>query len=125
MEPCAARRSCCTTLPVVQCLPVGQLFKSLDIKHIDIWVLDVEGAELSALQGVDFSAVQINAIAMECDGEQKDNACVSLLQSKGYKCQHVLRNCMCKHTSYVPHRAPELTALKEWNGKVYNIPSTI
>lgn len=52
-------------LPTVQCLPMKKLLQELNIKHIDIWVLDVEGAEESVLRGTDLSAVNINAVAME------------------------------------------------------------
>jgi len=41
-------------LPTVQCIPVRQLLKIINIKHIDIWVLDVEGAEESVLKVNDF-----------------------------------------------------------------------
>jgi hypothetical protein len=42
-------------LPTVQCLPVKSLLRLLNVKHIDIWILDVEGAEESVLQGTDFT----------------------------------------------------------------------
>jgi len=39
----------------------------MNVKHIDIWILDTEGAEESVLRGTDFNEVFINAVAMECD----------------------------------------------------------
>jgi len=36
-------------LPTVQCLPMKFLLRELNIKHVDLWVLDVEGAEESVL----------------------------------------------------------------------------
>jgi hypothetical protein len=30
-------------LPTVQCLPVKLLLKELNVKHVDIWILDLEG----------------------------------------------------------------------------------
>ena len=36
-------------LPKVACFPVGMVLTRLHITHIDLWVLDVEGAELSIL----------------------------------------------------------------------------
>ena len=53
------------SLPTVQCLPVKNLLRELHVTHIDIWILDVEGAEESVLRGTDFSAVRFNAVAME------------------------------------------------------------
>ena len=48
---------------------------------------------------MDFQRVNISAIVMECDGydEAKDQRTRELLQSQGYLCQQVLRNCMCRH----------------------------
>lgn len=37
-------------LPTVQCMPMKRLLKQLSVTHVDLWILDVEGAEESALQ---------------------------------------------------------------------------
>ena len=37
-------------LPTVQCLPIRTILKSLGVNHVDIWILDVEGAEEAALK---------------------------------------------------------------------------
>ena len=52
-------------LPTIPCLPLKYLLKLLQLNHIDIWVLDVEGAEMSVLQGVDFEKVDFSTIVME------------------------------------------------------------
>ena len=46
-------------LPTVQCLPTKALFRELNVKHIDIWILDTEGAEESVLRGTDFQEVRL------------------------------------------------------------------
>ena len=43
------------------------LLREMNVKHIDIWILDTEGAEESVLRGTDFNEVNVNAVAMECD----------------------------------------------------------
>jgi hypothetical protein len=53
------------SLPTVQCLPAKNLLRELHVTHVDIWILDVEGAEESVLKGTDFKAVRFNAVAME------------------------------------------------------------
>jgi len=40
--------------------------KEISVTHVDIWILDTEGAEESVLKGTDFNAVHFNAVAMEC-----------------------------------------------------------
>lgn len=113
-------------LPTVQCLPVKSLFRTLGIKHIDIWILDIEGAEESALRGTDFNEVQINAVAMECDQHDisKNQRKTDILEANGFKCDLVERNCMCKHNKYEPHTSPSISALRKWDGQkwsgVYN-----
>ena len=39
----------------VPCLPLGSLLKQAELKQIDLFILDVEGAEYSALQTMDWS----------------------------------------------------------------------
>ena len=113
-------------LPTVQCMPMKRLLKILGITHVDVWVLDVEGAEESTLEvivyrpvslqffyfvslkGTDFNAVHFNAIAMECDehDEEKNNRKKAKLASHGFTCEHVGINCMCKHSKFQPHSKP-------------------
>lgn len=52
-------------LPVVACIPIKNILRQLHISRVDIWVLDVEGAEESVLLGTDFKRVHFNTIAME------------------------------------------------------------
>ena len=52
-------------LPTIPCLPVKHLLNNLQIDHIDVWILDVEGAEMSVLQSTDFEKVHFSSIVME------------------------------------------------------------
>ena len=50
-------------LPTVQCLPMKFLLRELNIKHVDLWVLDVEGAEESVLtvcMHITYNKININ-----------------------------------------------------------------
>ena len=101
-----------SSYPTVMCKSPKNLFSMLGIRRggfydIDIWVLDVEGAELEVLKGVDFNLVTIKYIAMECDGNgetERDRAKIEFLAEVGYKCTFVERNCMCAHKSFVPSK---------------------
>jgi Methyltransferase FkbM domain len=106
-------------LPTVQCLPVKQLLRELNVKHIDIWILDTEGAEESVLRGTDFNEVHFNAVAMECDDHDisKNSRKTDILEANGFKCTLVERNCMCRHKSYRPSAAKEKSELKMWDGQ--------
>lgn len=118
-------------LPTVQCLPVKALLRELRVTHIDIWILDVEGAEESALRGTNFNEVRINAIAMECDETdiEKNARKTDIIEAQGFKCQLVERNCMCKNNLYQAVTAPVKSALRMFDGnswsKVYNTTAVI
>ena len=78
-------------LPTVQCVQLSRLVNELNIYHIDIWILDVEGAELSVLQGTNFNEIQINVIVMECDKTDliRDRAKQEILERNQFICEQV------------------------------------
>ena len=77
-------------------------------RHIDVWILDTEGSEYSVLQGVDFEAIQISTLVVECDqhDKTKNSQKTELLEKNGFQCQQILRNCFCKHKNFTPSAAP-------------------
>ena len=89
------------------------LMRELNVHHIDIWILDTEGAEESVLKGTDFNEVHINAVAMECDEHdiEKNSRKTNILEANGFICKLIERNCMCRHKDYKPRKAPELSLL--------------
>ena len=38
------------SIPVINCIPISSLLRSIQIFHIDLWILDVEGAEEAVLK---------------------------------------------------------------------------
>mmetsp|Transcript_1886 Transcript_1886/g.3001 ORF Transcript_1886/g.3001 Transcript_1886/m.3001 type:complete len:309 (-) Transcript_1886:89-1015(-) len=96
-------------LATVQCVQMKRLMREINLRHIDIWILDVEGAELSVLQGTDFSELHVSAVVMECDmlDKEKDRAKQHILENNGFECLQVERNCFCKHMSFEPSKAPD------------------
>lgn len=70
------------TLPEVRCAPLHTILAPLCVSHIDLWILDVEGAELDVLMGTDFERVEIDVISAEAsDNNPVKNALViQLLQ---------------------------------------------
>jgi hypothetical protein len=79
------------SLPFVHCLPLSMILRHLKIKHIDVWILDIEGAEYFALQGVNWGAVSISTIVMESDftNRTREVQKIDFLKSKGYICEMV------------------------------------
>jgi hypothetical protein len=106
-------------LPTVQCLPVKLLLRQLNVHHIDLWILDLEGAEESALRGTDFNEVHFNVVAMECDDHDisKNQRKTDILEANGFKCTLVERNCMCRHKTFRPSASAQKSELKMWDGQ--------
>lgn len=110
----AENASLINELPTVQCLPAKFLFQELGLRHIDVWVLDVEGAEESVLRGMDFNEVFVNIVAMECSNwdPEKNKRKVKLVESHGFQCVQVDRNCMCRNKHFEPRASPRISGGK-------------
>lgn len=50
---------------VVQCIPLSSIFTLAGVKHVNFFILDIEGAELEALRTIDFSAVTFDVLVVE------------------------------------------------------------
>lgn len=98
----------------IQCLPMKDAMAELKVAHVDIWILDVEGGELSVLQGVDFSSFQADVIMMETTGS-KSNLALQFLQDLNYQCCLVpgairhIENHVCLRHDFKPSTAPYIT----------------
>jgi hypothetical protein len=73
---------------VIQCLPLADILKEYvgDNFYFDFFSLDVEGAELSVLESLDFSKVAFGIVFVECDGGDsgKEQKVRMILESNGY-----------------------------------------
>ena len=70
----------------VQVKKLSDVLAERKIFHVDFMSLDVEGAELKVLNGLDFSKFKIDYIVMENDkGIQKENVLRNFMWDKGYK----------------------------------------
>ena len=90
-----------STLPTLACRPVAALLALFGISHVNLWVLDVEGAELAVLESTDFAAITIDVIMVELDGgnKDKDNRVRELLTTRGY-----VRHSVIVINEYFVHR---------------------
>lgn len=96
-------------LPSLSCRPITPWLQMYGLLHINVWVLDVEGAELDVLKAVDFDLVLIDVIFIEADrrNRDKDRAVIQLLQSKGYTYYaHVLSSDWFYRKGFTPKLKP-------------------
>lgn len=96
----------------VQGVKLSSILSELSIKHIDIWVLDVEGAEMMVLDGTDFTKVEIDVILVETNRRGIDainkNDVMEWFSSRGYTCDVVAGNHACLRRGFVPSKKPNL-----------------
>ena len=65
------------------CFPLGDMLDAIGVRKVDMFSLDVEGAELAVLKTIDFSKFEISVIVVE---ENSNGAALTqFLQSKGYQ----------------------------------------
>ena len=70
----------------IRCLPLSKILSDHHIQFVDVFSLDVEGAELKVLESLDFSTIAFGAIFVEADDTnvEKNEAVRTLLQSNHY-----------------------------------------
>jgi FkbM family methyltransferase len=67
----------------VTCYTVAQLAREHDIEHIDYLSVDTEGGELSILQSIDFSRLDIRLVTVE--NNYKDMALRTFMRKSGFE----------------------------------------
>jgi hypothetical protein len=72
----------------IPCLPLALIFNHMHIRHINYFSLDVEGAELSVLQSINFDDIKFDIISVEIEKafRPKDHEfeVTKLLREHGY-----------------------------------------
>lgn len=87
----------------IHCLPLSHIFSVANITHINFFVLDVEGGELSILQTIDWNRIRFDVIVVETEVGAEGDSITSLLLSKGYEKQILIgRNTWYRHEAFAP-----------------------
>ena len=69
----------------MRCLPLGVILGDLDAYHINFFVLDVEGAEMSILTSLDWTRFSFDVLAIESQHSSEDNDVIQrFLSDRGY-----------------------------------------
>lgn len=97
-------------LPEVQCVRYDALLINMGVTRVDLWILDVEGAEEAVLKGVDLNKVRVNVIYMEFDhsDREKDNRKRGIIEGYGYHCEETVlkKDLICVHPEFKPSTKP-------------------
>ena len=103
----------------IECVPISDIFSLLELKRVDLWILDVEGAELIVLESVNWNKISISAIIMESDesSPEKNQMKLDILVRNGFNCTRSVSRAdeLCTHKSFKP--SSKLTYLSEHGGR--------
>ena len=69
-------------ITLVRCITLTSILKHYDVHEVDLWSLDVEGHELEALRGLDFSYCSPTMLVIEINGDI--NPIMTFMKDKGY-----------------------------------------
>ena len=71
----------------VDCIPIQALFDAAGLQDIDLFSLDVEGAELAVLHTIDFSVTNIHVVLVEATlyDLEKNESVRKFLKERGFK----------------------------------------
>lgn len=91
----------------VPCVTISQVVEELKIKRVSLFILDVEGGELSVLKTIDFSNIHIDVLCIEVDEPRRPKHfrknITNLLLSQGFLFDFLRgRNAWFHHQSYKP-----------------------
>jgi len=100
----------------VPLVPLSLVLDAVGLRHINLFILDVEGSELQALQGIDFTRVSFDVLVVETSiYPYRPNGytvnIIRTLEEKGYIFVfHLLRNLWFQHKNFVPSVRPGASA---------------
>ncbi len=102
---------------LIHCLPLSVVFREARLNYINLFILDVEGAEMQILESIDWSKVRFDVICVETKSVDPalrpanyPAVVESFLVNKGYKncCGQIGRNSWFIRDGFEPSRKPGL-----------------
>jgi hypothetical protein len=95
----------------LRCVSITNILKEIGIATVNMWVLDVEGAELSVLQTVDWDKTTFNVICIETDKQFRpagyESSIIAFLKPLGYRYDRTQgRNSWFLHEKFSPSSKP-------------------
>lgn len=81
-----SHRGSCTLTPI-QCIHLGDMLRQRGVQKIDMFVLDVEGAELEVLRTLRLNEIPVHFFLIELDGKapEKDSMVRCILRQNNYE----------------------------------------
>jgi len=104
------------SVQLVDCIPLHLVLHKATARHVNFFILDVEGAELEVLKSINWQMVKFDVICVETDPPVRPPGyaaqVTAYLRERGYNnyTQQVGRNIWFTHPSFTPIRRPGLRA---------------
>lgn len=98
----------------IDCIPLAQVLRKAHARHINFFVLDVEGGEMNVLQSIDWTFTRFDVLCIETDPENRApgyrDKVAQFLAGQGYVdfTGQVGRNTWFVHKGFVPSAKPGL-----------------
>ena len=102
------------TVATVDCIPLGIIFHRTHIRHVNFFILDVEGGELEVLRSINFDVIRFDVMCIETEANNRppgfEEKITSFLRSKGYNnvTSQIGRNTWFMHPDFIPSLKPGL-----------------
>ena len=102
------------------CVRLNTILEYANIKHINFFILDVEGGELSVLKGIDWDKVTFDVLCVETDVGMRPNGYRDEVKAYMAARDYILyadrgRNSYFTHRSFVKSTRPGIDA-DHWTG---------
>jgi len=107
----ALRRSGAVKWRFVHCMPLKSVLKTLGVQHINLFVLDVEGAELAVLQSIDWDVTRFDVLVIELNHahQLEGHPVLALMRQHGYELVTKKgRNVWYKHKDFTLSGRPDV-----------------
>ena len=98
----------------IDCVPLSVILQTARVKHVNFFILDVEGGEYEVLKSIDWDLVRFDVICVETDPNHRPlgfaEKIMSFLATKGYtnSTQQQGRNTWYTHQDFVPSVRPDV-----------------
>ena len=95
----------------ISCIPLSMVLKLAKVSHVNFFMLDVEGGEMSVLKSIDWDIVTFDVIGVETDIKFRPEGYIDIvklfMKTKGYihHSDHA-RNSWFIHPTFIPSKRP-------------------
>ena len=109
-------------MPTISCVPLRTILYAARARHINFFILDVEGAEYDVLLSLDWDYTVFDVLCVETEAKVRPEGytqmVTSFLAARGYEAVvlDLGRNSWYKHSNYTASSKPGLNVTKCWNG---------